>query len=88
MEKYIYDNNNGLWYELQRVFTKLPAYMLFYLFSCNVNGQSYVGEKVDMNRASEIRSVMKNVAAVAERTGCAIVLVGHLNKMQSANSAY
>ncbi len=50
--------------------------------------QGYVGEKVDMNRANEIRSVMKNVAAVAERTGCAIVLVGHLNKMQSANSAY
>ena len=50
--------------------------------------QGYVGEKVDMNRANEIRSVMKNVAAVAERTDCAIVLVGHLNKMQSANSAY
>ena len=50
--------------------------------------QGYVGEKVDMNRANEIRSVMKNVAAVAERTGCTIVLVGHLNKMQSANSAY
>ena len=50
--------------------------------------QGYVGEKVDMNRANEIRSIMKNVAAVAERTGCAIVLVGHLNKMQSANSAY
>ena len=50
--------------------------------------QGYVGEKVDMNRANEIRSVMKNVAAVAERTDCAIVLVGHLNKMQGANSAY
>ena len=50
--------------------------------------QGYVGEKVDMNRANEIRSVMKNVAAVAERTGCAIVLVGHLNKATGANSAY
>lgn len=50
--------------------------------------QGYVGEKVDMNRANEIRSVMKNVAAVAERTDCAIVLVGHLNKATGANSAY
>ena len=50
--------------------------------------QGYVGEKVDMNRANEIRSVMKNVAAVAERTGCAIVLVGHLNKATGTNSAY
>ena len=42
--------------------------------------QGYLGGKVDMNRANEIRTVLKNVAAVAERTGCAIVLVGHLNK--------
>ncbi len=50
--------------------------------------QGYLGGKVDMNRANEIRSVLKNVAAVAERTGCAIVLVGHLNKAVGANSAY
>lgn len=50
--------------------------------------QGYLGGKVDMNRANEIRTVLKNVAAVAERTGCAIVLVGHLNKATGANSAY
>ena len=50
--------------------------------------QGYLGGKVDMNRANEIRAVLKNVAAVAERTGCAIVLVGHLNKATGANSAY
>ena len=50
--------------------------------------QGYLGERVDMNRANEIRTVLKNVAAVAERTGCAIVLVGHLNKAAGANSAY
>ena len=42
--------------------------------------QGYVGERIDMNRANEIRTVMKKLAAVAERTGCAVVLVGHLNK--------
>lgn len=50
--------------------------------------QGYLGGKVDMNRANEIRAVLKNVAAVAERTSCAIVLVGHLNKAAGASSAY
>lgn len=50
--------------------------------------QGYLGDRIDMNRANEIRTVLKNVAAVAERTGCAIVLVGHLNKAAGANSAY
>ena len=50
--------------------------------------QGYVGEKVDINRANEIRSVLKKLSSVAERTGCAIVLVGHLNKAKGASSAY
>lgn len=50
--------------------------------------QGYLGDRIDMNRANEIRTVLKNVAAVAERTGCAIVLVGHLNKATGLNSAY
>lgn len=50
--------------------------------------QGYIGEKIDINRANEIRSILKKVAAIAERTGCAIVLVGHLNKAQGSSSAY
>ena len=49
--------------------------------------QAYLGEKVDMNRANEVRTVMKGLTKVANQTGCAIVLVGHLNKSQSTNSA-
>ena len=49
--------------------------------------QAYLGEKVDMNRANEVRTVMKGLTKVANQTGCAIVLVGHLNKSKSANSA-
>ena len=49
--------------------------------------QAYLGEKMDMNRANEVRTVMKGLTKVANQTGCAIVLVGHLNKSQSANSA-
>lgn len=50
--------------------------------------QGYLGSHVDINRANEIRTVLKNVSAIAERTGCAIVLIGHLNKASGANSAY
>ena len=50
--------------------------------------QGYLGDGVDMHRANDIRTVMKNIAAVAERTGCAVVLVGHLNKTSGQNSAY
>ncbi len=50
--------------------------------------QGYLGGRIDMNRANEIRSVLKDVASVADRTGCAIVLVGHLNKASGTSSAY
>lgn len=50
--------------------------------------QGYIGSQVDMNRANEIRGVLKSVASVAERTGCAIVLIGHLNKARGSSSAY
>ncbi|MBR5273230.1 MAG: AAA family ATPase [Clostridia bacterium] len=50
--------------------------------------QGYIDKNVDINRANEIRSVLKKVATVAERTGCAIVLVGHLNKAKGASAQY
>ena len=48
----------------------------------------YIGSRVDINRANEIRTVLKSVSSVAERTGCAIVLIGHLNKASGSSSAY
>ena len=50
--------------------------------------QGYVGEDTDMNRANEIRTVMRALARVAEETGCAIVFIGHLNKTKGTSSAY
>lgn len=50
--------------------------------------QAYLGDGVDMHRANEIRPIFKRLGQVAESTGCAIVLVGHMNKMQGAKSAY
>ncbi|WP_409966892.1 AAA family ATPase [Bengtsoniella intestinalis] len=42
--------------------------------------QAYLGDGVNMNAANEIRDVMKRVGAMAQRHGCAIILVGHMNK--------
>lgn len=42
--------------------------------------QAYIGAGVDMHRANEIRPVLKRISAIAEKTGCAVVVVGHLNK--------
>lgn len=50
--------------------------------------QAYLGGSVDMYRANEVRPVVKGLASVAERTGCAILLVGHLNKSEKTKSAY
>lgn len=50
--------------------------------------QGYLGRDVDMNRANEIRDVLKRLTLIADKTGCSIVLIGHLNKAVGANSAY
>ena len=50
--------------------------------------QAYVGEKTDMNKANEIRPIFRRLAEVAERTACAVILIGHLNKAAGGQSAY
>ena len=50
--------------------------------------QAFLGSEVDMHRANEIRPVMSFLAAVAEKSGTAVVLVGHMNKMQDSKAIY
>lgn len=50
--------------------------------------QAYLGDGVDMHRANEVRPIFKRLGQLTERTGCAVILVGHMNKMQGAKSAY
>ena len=50
--------------------------------------QAYLGVNVDMHRANEVRPVMKRLAATAEQTGCAIILVRHINKLQGQKSGH
>lgn len=50
--------------------------------------QAYLGCGTDINRANEAREMTKKLGSIAERTGCAIVLIGHMNKGSGANAAY
>ena len=50
--------------------------------------QAYLGGSTDMNRANEARDITKKLGSIAERTGCAIVLIGHMNKGSGAKAAY
>jgi len=48
--------------------------------------QAYLGG-TDIHSANGIRPLMKHLASVAERTQCAVVIIGHLNK-KSGKSQY
>ena len=50
--------------------------------------QAFIGADVDMNRANEVRPVFRKLGMIAEKTGCAIVPIGHLNKSSGIQSTY
>lgn len=50
--------------------------------------QAYIGAKVDMNRANEVRAILSQLGRIAGQYWCAIILVGHLNKVQGNKSNY
>lgn len=50
--------------------------------------QAYIGANVDMHRANEVRPVMSRLGRIAEEYGCAIVLIGHMNKAAGQKSSY
>ena len=50
--------------------------------------QAYIGSDIDMHRANEIRPVLKRLGIIAEKYGCAIVLIGHMNKASGSKSTY
>ena len=50
--------------------------------------QEYLGGGLDMNRANEARDMTKKLGALAEKTKCAIILIGHMNKASGNKAAY
>lgn len=41
-----------------------------------------------MNRANEVRPIFRKLTDIAQSTGCAIVMIGHLNKASGSQSTY
>ena len=50
--------------------------------------QAFLGADVDMNRANEVRPIFRSLGEIAQETGCAVVLIGHLNKAAGTQSTY
>ena len=50
--------------------------------------QAYIGHNIDMNKANEIRPLLKNLGDIAQRHNVAIVLIGHMNKGKGTKSSY
>lgn len=50
--------------------------------------QAFLGENSEMNRVDGVRPLMRHIASVAERTGCAIVVIGHMNKASGSKGIY
>jgi hypothetical protein len=49
---------------------------------------AYLPGKVDSHRDQDIRTVLSALAAMAERTGCCVLLLRHLNKASGGNPLY
>lgn len=49
---------------------------------------SYIGEGHSLNQANEMRAEFNHLIAVGKETGCAIVIIAHMNKMEGINPMY
>ncbi|HXO41947.1 MAG TPA: AAA family ATPase [Thermoanaerobaculia bacterium] len=49
---------------------------------------AYLGAKTDAYRANEVRAILAPLARLAERHGCAVLAVRHLNKSRGSRSIY
>jgi hypothetical protein len=50
--------------------------------------QAFLGAKIDLHRANEIRPVLAALGELAERNNCAVLLIRHLNKTCQPNALY
>ena len=49
---------------------------------------SYIGENCSMNNANETRAEFNHLIAVAKDTGCAIVIIAHMNAVETAAAVF
>lgn len=48
----------------------------------------YIGDDCSMNNANETRAEFNHLIAVAKDTGCAIVIIAHMNKAKDTSPLY
>lgn len=49
---------------------------------------SYIGDECSLNNANETRAEFNHLISVAKETGCAIVIIAHMNKAKDINPLY
>ena len=49
---------------------------------------AFLSNGVDSHRDQDVRGVLHQLAAMAERTGCTVILIRHLNKAGGSNALY
>lgn len=50
--------------------------------------QTYIGARVDMNRANELRPLLENLRTIARESSCAVLINEHMNKNQKGDDLY
>ena len=50
--------------------------------------QAFIGANSDMHRANDMRPLLHKLASIAERTHCAVIIIGHMNKATGAKGVY
>jgi hypothetical protein len=49
---------------------------------------AYIGQKVSLNEAVEVRNAFRKLYSVAQRTNCAVLIISHMNKSMGINALY
>lgn len=82
---YIRDNNNSLNLDDKRIEATIKQTNAKLLVLDPI--QSFLQDS-DLNSAGRIRSILSNLVRIAKVYDCAIILIGHLNKSNSAKNIY
>ena len=83
---YIVDNDIGLTLEDGRIEETIKATKANVFIVDPI--QAFIPPESDMQSATKMRSVLRTLAATAEKYNCAVILIGHMNKDSGNKSLY
>ena len=50
--------------------------------------QVFIGDNTNMHRASNMRPLLQKLSDIVERTACAVIIIGHMNKASGSKGLY